>query len=439
MVRIYADVVGVSKSMSKAGLLGAEKRSLAPFIANFNRSKALFDYVDAGELKENADFKLRGLLRLYAENAQCKHIFFAACHDVGYVSELTQYRNNRDRFTLIKTPGLLFHNEFSKLGLGIEELPQVFRPSGSAMDTYFPKPLQPGSHNASNKSVMGFNPPVAPSSPAAAKNQPSGTGEICHFFKLGKCRYGSHCKNLHQQTPVLPVRTNSRLSQDWRTENGLSGPDHGVGSGAPIKPAKTYLPQQELDIRQLPKKHDIPVGYVALNKNKQRLDAYIPPPTNEAEDRLRARSAVQRLCNAKHLFGACNSAKCDYDHSPLDEDLKPALEWLSRSLPCPKRNTCRNAGCTSGHVCQKQDCKQRGGKTFCKLGYTMHDIDLVMDECVPGVSKKPSANNNGSSEHDYSVPSNHSSPGPAFRYSEDEDEEDRDDVAGSGGSILVAA
>lgn len=445
MVRIYADVVGVSKSMSKAGLIGAEKRSLAPFIANFNRSKALFDYVDAGELKENADFKLRGLLRLYAENAQCKHIFFAACHDVGYVSELTQYRNNRERFTLIKTPGLLFHHEFTRLGLGIEELPQVFRPSGSAMDAYYPKPLQPASQNANNKSVAGVTPPTAPASPAAAKNQPQGPGEICHFFKHGKCRYGLHCKNAHPQTSVLPVRTSTRLSQDWRTENGLPALDHGIGSGSPVKPAKNYLPQPEFDIGQLPKKQDIPDGYVAINKYKQRLDAYIPPPTPEAESRLRARSAVQRLCNAKHLVGACNNAgRCDYDHAPLEEDLRPALEWLSRSLPCPQRNSCRDAACTSGHVCQKQDCKHRGGKTFCKLGYTMHDIDLTADEIVPGVARRrmpPAAahynSNGGGVENNYSVASRHSSLGPASPASEEEDDEDRDDLAGSGGSILL--
>ncbi|KAH8745006.1 hypothetical protein F5883DRAFT_703400 [Diaporthe sp. PMI_573] len=101
MVRVYANVAGLSKALSKCGLSGADKRSLAPFIANFNKSYGLTDFVDAGEFKENADFKLREMLRLYAENAQCKHIYFAACHDAGYVSQLTAYRGQKDRFTLI--------------------------------------------------------------------------------------------------------------------------------------------------------------------------------------------------------------------------------------------------------------------------------------------------------------------------------------------------
>lgn len=451
MVRVYANVAGLSKALSKAGLVGAEKRSLAPFIANFNRSYPHTDFVDAGELKENADFKLRGLLRLYAENAQCKHIFFAACHDAGYVSELTPYRNHRDRFTLIRTPGLYFHDEFNKLGLGVEELPGVFRPTGSAMDAIYPKPQQALSHNTNNNNSNNVilnkpTPPLAPSSPAASKTPLTGTGEFCQFYRMGKCRYGDHCKNMHinSQTSTLPIRNNSRLSRDWRPDTVTPTSDHN-GVGIPTKPrenngVKTYLQQADV-IKQLPKKEDIPDGHVAVNTNQQRLDAYIQQPTTEAESRLKSRSAIQRLCNSKHLTGSCPNPKCEYDHGPLDEDLIPALEWLSRSLPCPRRSSCRNAECTSGHVCQKPDCKHRGGRAYCKLGWTMHFDNLAVDRFVPAVSKQTTnGDQDGSIQNtamqSYSVHSNsiHSSPGPVSP-SEDEEEEDGD-VTGSGGILF---
>lgn len=436
MVRVYANVAGLSKALSKAGLVGAEKRSLAPFIANFNRSYPLTDFVDAGEFKENADFKLRGLLRLYAENAQCKHIFFAACHDAGYVSELTQYRNHRDRFTLIKTSGLYFHDEFSKLGLGVEELPGVFRSTGSALDAIYPKPQQPMSHNNSTTANKP-TPALAPSSPAAAKNQSPVTGDYCQFYRMGKCRYGEHCKNLHStpQTSSLPIRNN------WRSEAGPPGSDHD-GVKIPTKwrennPPKTYGQQVDI-IRQLPKKKDIPEGLIAVNKNQQRLDAYIQPPTADAESRLKSRSAVRRLCNAQQLNGFCNNPKCEYDHDSLEEDLKPALEWLSRSLQCPKRGACRIATCTAGHVCQKPDCKYRGGKAFCKLSHNSHFDDLAVDRFVPAVSRQSTNGEHDSSTQDHSVRSisNHSSSDPASP-SEDEDEEDTD-AAGSGGLLAGA-
>lgn len=61
MVRIYANLAGLSKAAAKAKLCGFDKRALAPFVASFNRSNDLFDFVDAGELKENADFKIRAM------------------------------------------------------------------------------------------------------------------------------------------------------------------------------------------------------------------------------------------------------------------------------------------------------------------------------------------------------------------------------------------
>ncbi|KAJ4169281.1 hypothetical protein NW754_001393 [Fusarium falciforme] len=96
MVRVYANLVGLSKSLWKNGPCGAEKRSLSSFVAGFNSSYGLADF-------------LKAILYLYADNAQCKHINFAACHDMGYVSDLTPYRGDKDRFTLIRSPSLLFY------------------------------------------------------------------------------------------------------------------------------------------------------------------------------------------------------------------------------------------------------------------------------------------------------------------------------------------
>lgn len=73
MVRIYANLVGLSKTLSSAQLCGPGQRSLAPFVADFNRSEKLFDFVDAGEHKENADFKIRAVLHQFVASMQCKH------------------------------------------------------------------------------------------------------------------------------------------------------------------------------------------------------------------------------------------------------------------------------------------------------------------------------------------------------------------------------
>ena len=47
IVRIYADITGLSKLLAKSKLIGLEKRSLAAFTAGFTRAINLFDFVDA--------------------------------------------------------------------------------------------------------------------------------------------------------------------------------------------------------------------------------------------------------------------------------------------------------------------------------------------------------------------------------------------------------
>ncbi|KAJ8131384.1 hypothetical protein O1611_g2242 [Lasiodiplodia mahajangana] len=382
MIRVYANLANLSRTLSKNGLATADKRSLSPFVANFNRSYGLVDFVDAGELKENADFKIRALLGLYAENAQCKHIYFAACHDVGYLSELTRFRGDRNRVTLIRSSGLLFHTQFLKLDLGVEELPGVFRTVPLDAPTPYPK----SSLNTDLKSP----PPSGPSATSNTTHSGGGTWDsqkICQFYQSGKCRFGGDCKNAHvdaRASKSFPYHTNNHGSYDNEI---ASGP----GRVKPSATASLY----ELDntspggvsarsdpATQLPRKGDIPDGYVAVNKNLQRLDAYMLPPSPAATSKLRELSSATKFCNSKQLTNSCPNENCEYEHNPLPDELLPALEWLSRSLPCAKRGGCRTSSCVLGHICQNMECQYRGGKIKCKLPANAH-TDLVPDQFVP--------------------------------------------------------
>lgn len=61
MVRVYANILGLSKTLARMGMVGHEARSLSPFTSAFNRAQDLFDFVDAAEKKEGSDFKIRGM------------------------------------------------------------------------------------------------------------------------------------------------------------------------------------------------------------------------------------------------------------------------------------------------------------------------------------------------------------------------------------------
>ncbi|KAF2158540.1 hypothetical protein M409DRAFT_61552 [Zasmidium cellare ATCC 36951] len=354
--------------------VGPEKRSLAPFVANFNRSSGLFDFVDAGELKENADFKIRGLFRQFVENTQCRHIYFAACHDVGYLSELTSYTSQRDRITLVRN--YAFHKEYAKLGLRTEEFPGIFRAtalpspsySGGTMD--MPRPPTPSK-------------PVTSPLPAAPRHASAASidAEPCTF-------YGKGCKFAHVKESMKGKSQSSVTDgTDWPTLTKtdpfqmtlLAKSDNGFMTGSST--FANIIP----DFTVLPREGSAPANKIPVNARQERLDHYTPPTSAEDRAQFRARIARQKLCNSHHLNGYCsNGVACQYDHSPINEGIKNCLQEVAHHAPCPRRQACRSLSCRNGHICQRQDCQKRGGRTFCKLPFPMHSVDLNMVEYVQG-------------------------------------------------------
>jgi hypothetical protein len=188
MVRVYANMLGLSKALARVGMVGHEARSLSPFTAGFNRAEGLFDFVDAADKKEGSDFKIRGrqpahhwneapltsvlnpeMFRLYVDLNQCRHIYFAGCHDTGFGSLLTPHRGS-DKITLIKAAS--FHREFEGYGLPIKELPSVFM--STPLNTT--KPTGPPSAKAADtiKTTNGTN------------GMNGSTKPVCkHFQKVG--------------------------------------------------------------------------------------------------------------------------------------------------------------------------------------------------------------------------------------------------------------
>ncbi|KAF4973020.1 hypothetical protein FSARC_597 [Fusarium sarcochroum] len=373
MVRVYANLVGLSKALCKNGLSGAEKRSLSSFAADLSRSYGLTDFIDAGELKESADSKLKAILRFYANNAQCKHIYFAACHDVGYVSDLTPFRGHSDRFTLVKTPSVLFHREFERFEMNIEELPGVFRQV----------PLQYGYNSAQTRTSLGPSTIAGNSSqvyfsPTPFNRNANDGNTICRFHANGFCKYGHSCTFIHENDGTFSPSTT---------------PSPSISGGGP-KPHRNYSAiwrrgssgsNAISNINTLPKRELIPDGYVAINGAGIRLDPYLPSFDAETVKRLKDLSSHKKLCNNAQLYNSCEKETCEYDHTTISAELKLALEDLSRSVPCTYQGRCRNAKCVYGHVCQKMDCRHRpGGKAPCRFYSKVHTTDYAAYNIVSG-------------------------------------------------------
>lgn len=380
MVRVYANLAGLSKTLSRLKLCGPEKRSLAAFAANFTRSNELFDFVDAGELKENADSKMRALFRQFVDNTQCRHIYFAGCHDVGYINELIPYRNNREKVTLVRNYAT--HPEFTRLGMRLEDFPGIFRTT--PVDSSNPQPYR--AQAPSNKAPSISNIPEQPK------------GKPCHFFQKGLCKYGDTCTNLHVKTSATNGIANSQnqslsANASWRDTTAAPEPQFGPTADNDFMRSNgsaSHADQTDPDFSLLlPHADSVPKGYVAVNAKGERLDIYMPPVTADVRNRFAQRVANQKLCNKFHLSGDCPdsiNSNCPFDHAAIDEGLRNYLRTIAAGTPCTRRSACKNLTCLSGHVCQRSDCKHRGGKSFCKLPGPMHYVKLEFKEWVPGVT-----------------------------------------------------
>ncbi|RAQ45430.1 hypothetical protein AFGD_005775 [Aspergillus flavus] len=327
MVRIYSNILGLSKTLARAGLVGNEARSLSPFASSFTRSQDLFDYIDAGDKKEGADYKIREMFRLFADNNQCKHIFFAGCHDAGYLSLLTPYRGKADRITLIKTAS--FHPEYDKLGLPVRETSAVFTSTSA-------------------------------SPPVGGNNITTATRPVCRHFQKGICRFGKECTKLH----VMPNQQYTKSLYD-----------------TPTQPASlTSKPrEQEYYARFLPRVSTKSQESIAINRDGERIDTYCPLPSQEEWELYCQRAKRHKLCNKFHLGGECGNLSCEFDHSPIESACLNVLMYIMRQHMCTRGAGCRSIKCYLGHHCQKDNCK---GVKPCKFNRQGHTLNLQVAQWV---------------------------------------------------------
>lgn len=127
--------------------------------------------------------------------------------------------------------------------------------------------------------------------------------------------------------------------------------------------------------QSLPPEQKGTAGLLPVNRDNERLDAYLAPPTTEQWERFNQRTQEKKLCNRYHLLRCCpDMEKCQYDHRPIDSDVLHALRYVARNIPCVKQGACRSRSCVNGHICQKDGC---WGGVGCRFKPRTHFIDPV--------------------------------------------------------------
>ncbi|KAL7620266.1 hypothetical protein AAE478_009259 [Parahypoxylon ruwenzoriense] len=127
IVQVALNLEGLSRKLKNVALTKSVTE-LPGFARGFSRVKGLFSFVDVGYGKEQADFKVREMLRAMVYNLQCKHIIFGPCHNKGYLAELGPYKHDKSistKLTLLETTPA--PPEFRELGFCRTRFPQVFR------------------------------------------------------------------------------------------------------------------------------------------------------------------------------------------------------------------------------------------------------------------------------------------------------------------------
>ncbi|KAJ6019596.1 hypothetical protein N7499_009438 [Penicillium canescens] len=359
MVRVYANVLGLSKALARAGLVGHEARSLSPFTSTFTRAQALFDFVDAAEKKEGSDYKIREMFRLFAELNQCRHIYFAGCHDTGYGSLLTPYRGRSDRITLIKAAG--FHREFEALDLPIKELPTVF------MNT----PLlnsKPPTGPAASKAISGTHTSNGTNS-SNGTHGTNGIKTVCKHFQRGICKFGNSCNKQH----VMPNQSLNHTPKPPSSKYSGDSPEH--DSPKHLWSSPTVGRTEEFFRTALPLPSIKTEEFIPVTKDGHRIDPYIPSPSGAAFDEYHSRAKEAKVCNSYHLSGECGDMSCPYDHSDVSDTIIEVLRFMLLQHPCSRAGACRSIKCYMGHLCQKPGCK--AVKSWqCRFNQAAHTLDL---------------------------------------------------------------
>ncbi|KAJ6145571.1 hypothetical protein N7470_009466 [Penicillium chermesinum] len=290
LVRIFANMNDLARTLHLSRVISG-RSDLSTFAEQFTTSRGEYDFINVGPGKENADSKMRDMLKHYYSNYQCKKIFFAGCHDNGYLNDLQKYTSDeesRERITLVETtpaqpsfrtmltfPIIRFDGVFRSTSLSMEDSSQPSSPGGSISPT---RPL------ATRLSTLNAPPGLA---------SPSQTTK-----------------------PIIIPKTAAITAPSWRRDSASSTTTTSSTSHHRTSSISPH-PQAHSPISPSP-------GMAALlyNEHRERID----PPNKKPADQPAFDSYFAKLakvktaecrgfCNYRYLQGQCRrGAMCHNEH-----------------------------------------------------------------------------------------------------------------------------
>lgn len=294
------------------------------------------------------------MLNHYYRNFQCKKVFFAACHDNGYIHQLRDFIGDSEgekRIVLVETTPA--GTQFKSLGFDITRFNDVFRCE------HLPSEQVPNR--------LGFQRPSV-----ATANETNGRSLL--FRDSGVNSNGEFSQVTTPNSPSLatPVIQGSVMDSDV----DVSG-----NGGISVRYPSSYATiggshhHQNITIKRRETKETKIIEY---NGYKQRLDPPIWFPTDAAaKDSYRKKLqqiAPKGFCNDHYLLGRCDRFECKRDH---DEKLNAReiliQKYKARQGQCRNGPGCADYDCYLSHHCPfGKNCSH----SPCKFSLHISDNDL---------------------------------------------------------------
>jgi hypothetical protein len=258
---------------------------------------------------------LAEMFRIQLANKQCRHIFFAGCHDNGYLTILEQFKHDNEtasRITLLET--LPAPSGFYALNFKMARFPSVFR-SESLEQTPSQNHVQTQDGSSTNiiaQIAKSKTPPVEAKSDLSPQVKTAANNTAV------------------QKPPVAPKTPTPGSWASAAVANGTNGKT--VTVARPKKPAITR--------------------FILYNYDGYRLDTTLSPPSSNDIHNLHALMEKGKLCNEHFIKGKCTNPNCKYLHTgKLSAGELNALKHKARRLACPNKIGCDDYGCYCGHIC----------------------------------------------------------------------------------------
>ncbi|RMZ82924.1 hypothetical protein DV737_g1842, partial [Chaetothyriales sp. CBS 132003] len=105
IIKVYANLQGLCRPYLENKIIPSYP-TMYHFVQGFNKTSDYVEMIDAGNLKEAADTKVKATLSLFHRNLHCKHMLLAASGDNSYAGFLRQFAtldSDSSGVTLIET------------------------------------------------------------------------------------------------------------------------------------------------------------------------------------------------------------------------------------------------------------------------------------------------------------------------------------------------